>query len=164
MGRATRQGLGDKMTDEQRKVLLAEVAEQRWKEAEGAEPRIRFGTPEQLPTNASDVQKEFFDYYRNPQRGQHCRYLGTRYTSISALMNFYPFAMIQDISPRPVLFIVGEKAHSRYFSEEAYKLASEPKELYIVPNANHVDLYDQMDKIPFGKLTEFFNLFLNSEK
>ncbi len=160
MGRATRQGLGDKMTDEQRKALLVEVAEQRWKEAEGTTPRIRFGTPEHLPANASEVQKEFFDYYRNPKRGQHPRYLGTRYTSIAGLMNFYPFAMIQDISPRPVLFVAGEKAHSRYFSEDAYKLAAEPKELYIVPNANHVDLYDQMDKIPFDKLTEFFSQYL----
>ena len=66
-------------------------------------------------------------------------------------MNFYPFAMIKEISPRPVLFIAGEHAHSRYFSEDAYQEASEPKELYIVPGANHVDLYDRMDKIPFEK-------------
>lgn len=156
MGRATRNGLGNALTDEQRKSMFAEVAQQRWKEAEGAEPHIRFGTPEQLPENASAVQKEFFDYYRNPQRGQHPRYQGTRYTSLAALTNFYPFAQIKEISPRPVLFITGENAHSRYFSEYAYKQANEPKELYIVPGANHVDLYDQMDKIPFDKLTEFF--------
>ena len=73
-------------------------------------------------------------------------------------MNFYPFAMIKEISPRPVpvLFIAGEHAHSRYFSEDAYQEASEPKELYIVPGANHVDLYDRMDKIPFEKISEFF--------
>lgn len=156
MGRATRNGLGDSMTDEQRKAMFAEVAEQRWKEAEGTEPRIRFGTPEKLPENANAVQKEFFDYYRNPHRGQHPRYQGTRYTSLAALSNFYPFAQIKEISPRPVLFVAGENAHSRYFSEDAYKLAGEPKELYIIPGANHVDLYDRMDKIPFDKLTEFF--------
>lgn len=157
MGRATRNGLGDSMTDEQRRKLLDEVAEQRWKEAEGDSPRIRFGTPGQLPENASAVQKEFFDYYRNENRGYHPRYQGTRFTSQSALMNFYPFAMIKEISPRPILFIVGEKAHSRYFSEDAYEQANEPKELYVVPEANHVDLYDQMDKIPFNKITDFFN-------
>ncbi|MGM9745938.1 MAG: carboxymuconolactone decarboxylase family protein [Paludibacteraceae bacterium] len=157
MGRATRNGLGDSMTDEQRKAMFAEVAAQRWREAEGAEARIRFGTPEQLPENANAVQREFFDYYRNPQRGQHPRYLGTRFTSQAALTNFYPFAQIKEISPRPVLFIAGENAHSRYFSEDAYKQANEPKELYIVPSANHVDLYDQTDKIPFDKLTEFFS-------
>lgn len=156
MGRATRCGLGDGLTDEQRRKLLDEVAGQRWKEAETGEARIRFGTPEKLPENANAVQKEFFDYYCNISRGYHPRYQGTRYTSQAALMNFYPFAMIKEISPRPVLFIAGSNAHSRYFSEDAYKEANEPKELYIVPNANHVDLYDRMDKIPFDKLTEFF--------
>lgn len=160
MGRATRNGLGDLMTDEQRRKLLDDVAQQRWKEAEGAQPLIRFGTPEQLPENASPVQKEFFGYYRNKERGYHPRYLGTRYTSQAALVNFYPFAMIKEISPRPVLFIAGENAHSRYFSEDAYKQANEPKELYIVPGANHVDLYDQTYKIPFDKLTDFFNMNL----
>lgn len=165
MGRATRNGLGDSMTEEQRKTMFAEVAAQRWREAEGAEPRIRFGTPEQLPENANAIQKEFYGYYRNPERGQHPRYLGTRYTSMAALTNFYPFAQIREISPRPVLFVAGEDAHSRYFSEDAYKQANEPKELYIVPDANHVDLYDQMDKIPFEKLTDFFTKHLiNSNK
>lgn len=160
MGRATRNGLGDGMTDEQRKAMFAEVAAQRWREAEGMEPRIRFGTPEQLPENTNAVQKEFFDYYRNPQRGQHPRYQGTRFTSQAALTNFYPFAQIKEISPHPVLFIAGENAHSRYFSEDAYKQAGEPKELYIVPGANHVDLYDQREKIPFDKLTKFFTEYL----
>lgn len=91
-----------------------------------------------------------------PSAGCIPRYLGTRFTSMAALTNFYPFAQIKDISPRPVLFIAGENAHSRYFSEDAYKQADEPKELYIVPNASHVDLYDQTDKIPFDKLTDFF--------
>ena len=77
-------------------------------------------------------------------------------TSDAALMNFFPFAQIQTISPRPILFIAGEKANSRYFSEDAYKLAAEPKELYIVPGAGHVDLYDRLNYIPFDKLTSFF--------
>ncbi len=89
------------MTDEQRRKLLDEVAEQRWKEAETGEARIRFGTPEKLLGNANAVQKEFFDYYRNPLRGYHPRYQGIRFTSQAALMNFYPFAMIKEISPRP---------------------------------------------------------------
>ena len=71
-------------------------------------------------------------------------------------MNFYPFADIETISPRPMLFITGEDAHSREFSEEAYRLSGEPKELFIVPRAGHVDLYDRVDLIPFNKLTEFF--------
>jgi uncharacterized protein len=57
-------------------------------------------------------------------------------------MNFYPFADIETISPRPMLFIAGEEAHSRELSEDAYKLAGEPKELHIISCAGHVDLYD----------------------
>ena len=63
-------------------------------------------------------------------------------------MNFYPFNDIETISPRPMLFITGDLAHSREFSEEAYKLAAEPKELVIVPGAGHVDLYDRVNLIP----------------
>jgi fermentation-respiration switch protein FrsA (DUF1100 family) len=75
-------------------------------------------------------------------------------------MNFYPFHDIETISPRPLLFIAGEKAHSIEFSEEAYRLAAEPKELLIVPNAGHVDLYDRVDFIPFDRLTQFFTVNL----
>lgn len=71
-------------------------------------------------------------------------------------MNFYPFNDIETISPRPMLFITGDQAHSKEFSEDAYKRAGQPKELYIVPGAGHVDLYDRTDLIPFAKLTAFF--------
>ena len=68
---------------------------------------------------------------------------------------------IKEISPRPILFIHGEKAHSLYFSKTAYEAANQPKELLIVNNATHVDLYDRMDKIPFDNITAFFNKNLN---
>ena len=67
---------------------------------------------------------------------------------------------IETISPRPMLFITGENAHSREFSEDAYRLAAEPKELYIVPGAGHVDLYDRVSLIPFSKLESFFKEYL----
>jgi fermentation-respiration switch protein FrsA (DUF1100 family) len=63
---------------------------------------------------------------------------------------------IAEISPRPVLLVAGENAHSRYFSEDAYKAAAQPKELMIIESANHVDLYDGMEKIPFDTIAEFF--------
>ncbi|MDZ4190870.1 MAG: alpha/beta hydrolase, partial [Pseudomonas sp.] len=69
----------------------------------------------------------------------------------------------KEISPRPILFIHGENAHSRYFAETAYAVAAEPKELVIVPGANHVDLYDRMDKIPFEKMAAFFTEHLKSD-
>ena len=74
-------------------------------------------------------------------------------------MSFFGFPMaanIKMISPRPILLIAGEKAHSRYYSEDVYKMASEPKELMIIPNADHVDLYDRVNIIPFDKLENFF--------
>lgn len=77
-------------------------------------------------------------------------------------MNMPLMTYIKEISPRPLLIIAGEKAHSRYFSEDAYKMANEPKELMIIPNAVHVDLYDKIDIIPFNKLEAFFKEHLKS--
>ena len=68
---------------------------------------------------------------------------------------------IREISPRPILFIHGENAHSRYFSETAHAAAAQPKELLIVQGANHTDLYDRMDKIPFDKMAAFFEQHLD---
>lgn len=67
---------------------------------------------------------------------------------------------IDEIAPRPMLLIHGENAHSRYFSETAFAAAAEPKELLIVPGANHTDLYDKIDVIPFARLEEFFRQHL----
>lgn len=74
---------------------------------------------------------------------------------------YFPFTQIASISPRPLLFIAGENAHSRYFSEDAFARAAEPKELVIVPGAGHVDLYDRTEMIPFDTLTDFFNQHLS---
>ncbi len=69
---------------------------------------------------------------------------------------------IKEIAPRPVLLIHGENAHSRYFSEDAYEAAAEPKELMIIPGASHVDLYDKTDVIPFDTLQTFFGQHLSA--
>lgn len=82
-------------------------------------------------------------------------------TSNVKFLNFYPFNDIGPISPRPTLFITGDNAHSREFSEDAYQRAAEPKELYIVPNAGYVDLYDRVNLIPWDKLASFFNKHLS---
>lgn len=63
---------------------------------------------------------------------------------------------MDEISPRPVLFLVGDRAHSKFFSENVYAAAREPKELYVVKDAEHIDLYDRTDRIPFDKLERFF--------
>ena len=72
------------------------------------------------------------------------------------MMNFQALDFIDEISPRPILFVVGDRAHSKPFSEKAYAAAKEPKELYVVKDAEHIDLYDRTDRIPFDKLESFF--------
>jgi uncharacterized protein len=156
MGRDRRQGLGDTMTKEDRIKSLQEIAEQRWTEFEGGQKKYVIGTPEAINADSPAAAREFYDYYRT-KRGHHPRSTtAMSRTSDGALMNFFPFAQIETISPRPILFIAGEKSNSRYFSEDAYKLAAEPKELLIVPGAGHVDLYDGLKYIPFDKLKAFF--------
>lgn len=74
-------------------------------------------------------------------------------------MSFFEFPMaanIDMIAPRPIMLVHGANAHSRYYSEDVYKAASGPKELVIVPDADHVDLYDDVKKIPFDRLAAFF--------
>ena len=78
------------------------------------------------------------------------------------MMNFRLLDFIDEISPRPILFVVGDRAHSRFFSEDAYAAAAEPKEMVVVDDAEHIDLYDRRDRIPFDKLTSFFKSNLES--
>ncbi|MFT4168045.1 MAG: alpha/beta hydrolase [Dysgonomonas sp.] len=153
MGRATRQGLNDVITEEQRQETLKQIAEQRWAEYEGSPVEYRYGTPPSVDEDTHPVSREFFEYYRMPRGSHPGATTAMSITSNPALMNFFPFQMIETVSPRPLLFIAGENAHSRYFSEDAYKLAAEPKELYIVPKAGHVDLYDKTELIPMGMNT-----------
>lgn len=160
MSRVNARGYYDKLTIEDRTKLLEQLGEQRWKDAEKGEVSIGSrNLPEKLTGNEPQFVKEYFDYYRT-SRGFHPRSLNSNsgWTATNALsfMNTPLLTYIQEIAPRPVLLIAGEKAHSRYFSEDAYKAAAEPKELVIIPNAVHVDLYDKVDVIPFDKLTSFF--------
>lgn len=166
MGAASRHALRKSLTVEQRKQILAEAAEQRSIEFTGGATKYTSGTVHELNENTHPIQREFYDFYRTP-RGEYTPdgsspELTTHPTLTSNVkfMNFYPFNDIETISPRPLLFIAGEKAHSIEFSEDAYKLAAQPKELYIVPAAGHVDLYDRVNMIPWEKLTSFFAKYL----
>ncbi|MEY8712607.1 alpha/beta hydrolase [Mangrovibacter phragmitis] len=162
MGAAFRNGLNHSQTVEQRKAFIAAAAAQRFKEFTGGEIAYIPGTVNKLDDSTPAIQREFYDFYRTPRgaytpKGEKAE-LTTKpmLSSIGKFMNFYPFNDIETISPRPMLFITGDHAHSREFSEDAYKRAAQPKELYVVPNAGHVDLYDRTDLIPFAKLTSFF--------
>ena len=144
MGRARRQGIGDTQTYQQRMSILDEIGRQRTAEYGGAVRKDIRALPEKVDENTPKFAIDFLDYYDNPERGQHPNSTGYySYTSLAPMMNFFPFTQIETISPRPLLFIVGENAVSKYFSEDAYEKAAEPKELFVVPGATHVDLYDQ---------------------
>lgn len=162
MGAANRNGLRHALTLEQRKGIIKEAAEQRYVEFTGGETKYTSGTVHELTATSSPIEREFYEFYRTP-RGEvtpeGASPLTTTHPTLTSnvkFMNFYPFNDIETISPRPMLFIAGENAHSIEFSEDAYRLAAEPKELLIVPGAGHVDLYDRTSLIPFAKLTDFF--------
>ncbi|MBT9532180.1 MAG: alpha/beta hydrolase, partial [Pseudomonas sp.] len=159
MGAASRNGLKHAVTLEQRQQILREAAEQRYAEFQGGEIRRTGGTP--LQRTGHPIGDEFYDFYRTPRGEVTPAGASAQTTTMPTLtsnvkfMNFYPFNDIESISPRPLLFITGADAHSREFSEDAYKRAAEPKELLVIPGAGHVDLYDRVNLIPFAKLTAF---------
>lgn len=162
MGAANRNALRKSLPLEQRKKIIAEAAEQRYVEFTGGGTKYTSGTVDQINENSNPIEREFYDFYRTPRGEFTPKGLSPELTTHPTLtsnvkfINFYPFNDIETISPRPMLFIAGENAHSIEFSEDAYKLAAQPKELYIVPGAGHVDLYDRVDVIPWDKLTSFF--------
>jgi fermentation-respiration switch protein FrsA (DUF1100 family) len=179
MSRSISRSYKDSYTLEQRHKVIDYISQQRWTDAENGKTAVGLhevpfnesgniikgskGLPDTLPKNPDPVLAAFWNYYKTP-RGFHQRSINsaTAWTATTP-MSFFSFPMaanIEMISPRPILLIAGENAHSRYYSEDIYRMALEPKELLIVPGADHVDLYDRLDKIPFEKLTSFFTQYL----
>lgn len=179
MSRAMGHGVGegkDRYSTADRRAVLTYINEQRWKDAEsGTIKRSNHdiyvdkdgnvmaadrGLPEVLPDHPHPVLKEFFEYYRTP-RGYHPRSINStsawNTTMPLSFMNMPLLSYASEITI-PTLIVTGEKAHSRYFAEDAYKaVGSKNKELLIIPNANHVDLYDnQAGVIPFDQFAQFF--------
>lgn len=144
-------------------VLAAKerLSDQRWVDAENGYPEYIPSFPEQpidaVPADMPEPNAEWFRFYAL-KRGHHPSARGGfTTTSDLAMMNFRLLDFIDEISPRPILFVVGDRAHSRFFSENAYAAAAEPKEMFVVEDAEHIDLYDRRDRIPFDKLTSFFS-------
>ncbi|CRM89074.1 fermentation/respiration switch protein [Pseudomonas sp. 22 E 5] len=160
MGAANRNGLKRGVTLAQRQQVLLQAANQRYVEFQGGNTVYTGGTPQTLTGDA--VGDEFYDFYRTPRGAFTPAGASPQNTTRPTLtsnvkfMNFYPFNDIETLSPRPLLLIAGANAHSLEFSEDAYQRAAEPKELVIIPDAGHVDLYDRVGLIPFDKLTSFF--------
>lgn len=160
MTRVMSKGYNDAVTLEQRTKTLQDLGQQRWKDAEAGKPEAGpRNLPETLKGDEPQFVKEYFDYYRTP-RGFHVNSVNSNgvwlITNPISFMNMPILSYVKEISPRPMLLIAGENAHSKYFSEDIFKVAKEPKELVIIPNAVHVDLYDRVDVIPFDKLDDFF--------
>ena len=121
------------------------------------------GVADPLPEDAPQFVKDYYAYYKT-QRGYHPRSLnsnnGWNVTSSLSFMNM-PILQYSHEIRSAVLLLHGENAHSCYFSRDAFnKLTGDNKELLIIPGANHVDLYDQMDVIPFERMKDFFTEYL----
>lgn len=163
MNVASRLGMDEKAVQ----AAKEQLARQRWIDAENGYPEYIPYFPEQpidaVPAEMEEPNAEWFRFYAL-KRGHHPNARGGfTTTSNLALMNFPLLNYIKEISPRPILFVMGDRAHSRFFSENAYAAANEPKELYVVDDAEHIDLYDRVDRIPFAKLEAFFRENLNGK-
>ena len=144
---------------EARNALRKKLAAQRTEDFRNGFPKPGGGVPDELPADAPQFFKDYHAYYKTP-RGYHERSLnsnqGRNATEAIPFINF-PLMSRADEIESAVLVVHGEKAHSRYFGEDAFKkLRGDNKELMIVPGANHTDLYDRTDVIPFDGIEDFF--------
>ncbi len=159
MSRVNANGYFDAMTQEERRQLKHRLNAQRTEDYKNGSYAVAPGLPDRLTGEEPQFVKDYYDYYKT-SRGYHKNSLnsngGWNMTSSLSFINM-PILSYSDEIQSAVLLLHGENAHSRYFSEDAYKkLKGNNKELVIIPNANHVDLYDQTDKIPFDRLEKFF--------
>ena len=164
LSRATANGYFDIEDSEQARFEKRKALNmQRTEDYKNGSYALAGGVVDSLPEDAPQFVKDYYAYYKTP-RGYHHRSLnsnnGWNVTSSLSFLNM-PILQYSSEIRSAVLLVHGEKAHSRYFSETAYsKLTGDNKELLIIPGANHTDLYDQMDVIPFEKLKAFFEEYL----
>ena len=163
MHRVNANGYFDSMDADARYALRQELNTQRTEDARNGSYALAGGVVDPLPDDAPQFVKDYYAYYKTP-RGYHPRSLnsngGWNKTSALSFINT-PLLAYSDEIRSAVLMIHGEKAHSRYFSEDAFKrLKGDNKELMIIPGASHVDLYDNLEVIPFDKIERFFRQYL----
>ena len=159
MTRVSAKGYNDSMSAEDLYKMREKLNNQRTQDYKNGTYAEAAGLPDKLTGEEPQFVKDYFDYYKTP-RGFHKRSINSNghWNQTSALsLITQPILSYSDTIKNAVLVIHGEKAHSRYFGEDAFKkLTGDNKELYIVPEASHVDLYDNKEKIPFDKIEEFF--------
>ena len=163
MSRVNANGYFDSMDENARYKLREQLNAQRTQDAKNGWYALAGGVVDPLPEDAPQFVKDYYAYYKT-ERGYHPSSLnsngGWNKTSSLSFMNMPILAYAGEIRSA-VLLIHGEKAHSRYFSEDTFKkLKGDNKELLIIPGANHTDLYDRMDIIPFDKIEAFFKTYL----
>ena len=163
MSRVTANGYFDAMDEDQRYQMKEQLNAQRTIDYRNGEYALAGGLPDVVPDDAPFFLKDYFDYYKTA-RGYHPRSLnsngGWNITSSLSFANMPIHCYANEIR-NAVLIIHGEKAHSVYFSKDVFpKLKGDNKELLLIPDAVHTDLYDRMDIIPFNKIEAFFNTYL----
>lgn len=164
MSRVNANGYFDKMTVDDRYELRKKLSEQRTEDYLAGNYERDGGVVNPVPEDAPLFVKQYHDYYKT-ERGYHRRSPnsndGINKTATLAFINMPILSYIEEIRSA-VLLVHGEQAHSRYFSEDAFKrLKGENKEILIIPGANHTDLYDNENVIPFNKINNFFVKYLN---
>lgn len=165
MSRVNAKGYFDAMNADARYELRKQLNDVRTKDAQsGIITLSQGGLPDSIKGDEPQFVKDYYDYYKTA-RGFHPRSINSNgawnATSSLSFMNMPILAYVDEIRDA-VLIIHGEKAHSRYFGEDTFKkLTGDNKELLIIPGANHTDLYDRMNVIPFDKIEAFFNNYLN---
>jgi fermentation-respiration switch protein FrsA (DUF1100 family) len=145
-----------------RAAVLSAIGKQRTAEARGLTIQRDDGIPKKVPDSAPAIIKESYDYYRTPRAQHHTSRSVFVFTDFSRLMDVNYYAQIQDIAPRPSLFIIGTEAATIFMSKAGYEQAAQPKEWFEVPGATHHGLYDKEDAVTkaVGKLDEFFGRHL----
>ncbi len=163
MGRVNAKGYFDTVDANARYELRKQLNAQRTEDYRSGTYALAGGVVDPLPDDAPQFIKDYHAYYKT-SRGFHKRSLnsnnGWNKTSSLSFINM-PLLSYSDEIRSAVLMLHGEKAHSRYFSEDAFKkLKGSNKELQIIPDASHVDLYDNLEVIPFDKIEQFFREYL----
>lgn len=165
MSRVNANGYNDSMDADARYALRETLNKQRTEDFKNRSYAPGSGLPEELTGEEPQFVQDYYGYYKTP-RGFHKRSINSNgnwnMTSSLSFMNM-PILCYSDEIRSAVLMLHGENAHSRYFSEDAFKkLKGDNKELFIIEGANHVDLYDNLEKIPFDKIETFFKQYLKS--
>ena len=163
MSRVTANGYFDSMDADQRYELRRQLNAQRTADYRNGSYERAGGVVDPLPADAPQFVKDYYAYYKTP-RGYHKRSLnsndGWNKTSALSFLNM-PILTYSNEIRSAVLMIHGDKAHSCYFSRDAFKkLTGDNKELLLIPGANHTDLYDNLKVIPFDRIESFFREYL----